>query len=187
MLRAKSILNNSLYLFLSFSLAVYSTLSLALSSDQDQPIEVAADYAELDDAKGLTIYKGDVVVTQGSMKVTGDELTVTYTEAGDMDTMIVIGKPAHFEQMPDNSKVKDEAEALRIEYYSLKNLMYLIKKAVMKQEDSHLSGDKIEYNTLTNKIISKGSAKASSDKNSKKDGNGRVKIILKQKKKPSTE
>ena len=174
------------HVFIALSLAMYSLPSSALSTDQNQPIEVEADYAELDDENGLTIYRGDVIVTQGSMKVTGDELTVTYTEAGDMDTMIVIGKPAHFEQLPDNSKVKDEAEALRIEYYSLKNLMYLIKKAVMKQEGANMSGDKIEYNTLTNKIISKGRAKSSSDKAGKED-NGRVKIILKQKKKPNAE
>lgn len=164
----------------------YPLWSSALSSDQNQPIEVEADYAEIDDKKGLTIYRGDVIVTQGSMKVLGDELTVTYTEAGDMDTMIVIGKPAHFEQLPDNSKIKDEAEALRIEYYSLKNLMYLIKKAVMKQEGARLTGDKIEYNTLTSKIITKGNANASKDKNGK-DENGRVKIILKQNKKPIAE
>ncbi len=186
MLKAELILKNSFYVFLSLGFIACSHNSLALSSDQNQPIEVEADYAELDDEKGLTIYRGDVIVTQGSMKVMGDELTVTYTEAGDMDTMIVIGKPAHFEQMPDNSKIKDEAEALRIEYYSLKNLMYLIKKAEMKQEGARMTGDKIEYNTLTNKIISKGRVKANKDKKDKGDS-GRVKIILKQKKKPNAE
>ena len=155
----------------------------ALSTDKDQPIEVEADYAELDDQKGITIYKGNVIVTQGSMKIDGDIMTVTYTEDGELDTMTVKGKPAHYEQLPDKSTIKDEAEALTMEFYSLKNLLILTEKALMKQEDLRFTGNRIEYNTVTNKIIAKGGAKQQKDKDKEADDGGRVKIILKQKKK----
>ena len=106
--------------------------------------------------KVVTFYKGNVIVTQGSMKIDGDVMTATYTEEGDLDTIVVEGKPAHYEQLPDKSKIKDEAEALRMEFYSLKNQLVLIKKAVMKQEELKFTGERIEYNTITNKVIAKG-------------------------------
>ena len=157
--------------------------SYALSTDKDQPIEVEADYAELDDEKGVTFYKGNVIVTQGSMKIDGDIMTATYTDEGDLDTIVVEGQPAHYEQLPDKSKIKDEAEALRMEFYSLKNQLVLIKKAVMKQEELKFTGDRIEYNTITNKVIAKGGS-GSTDKGAPGGDSGRVKIILKQKKSP---
>ena len=46
----------------------------ALSTDRDQPIEIEADFAELDDSRGVTMYKGNVIVTQGSLKLTGESL-----------------------------------------------------------------------------------------------------------------
>lgn len=175
-----------LKLLITILLQSVSFTAAALSSDQDQPIEVEADYAELDDQKGITIYKGNVIVTQGSMKIDGDIMTVTYNTDGELDTMIVEGKPAHYEQQPDNSTVKDEAEALRMEFYSLKNQLVLIDKALMKQEDLRFTGKRIEYNTVTNKIIAKGNTKQQQNKTDESTAtDSRVKIILKQKKKPA--
>ena len=158
----------------------------ALSTDKDQPIEVEADSAELDDEKGITIYRGNVIVTQGSMRITGDIMTVTYNENSDLDTLVVEGKPAHYRQMPDNSKVYDEAEALQMDYYALKNYIVLMDNALVKQEGLRFSGNRIEYDTERSIVKAKGKTNTSSgnkDGSDKKDPNARVKIILKPSKK----
>ena len=47
---------------------------MALSSDKDQPIEIEADHAKLDDIQRVAVYQGDVVITQGSIRLNGDIL-----------------------------------------------------------------------------------------------------------------
>jgi len=143
----------------------------ALSTDKDQPIEIEADNADLDDEKGVTIYRGNVVLIQGSVRMSGDIMTV-YFKNDELDTLIMEGKPARYRQLPDDSEIYDEAEALRMEYYELKNLVILIDKASFKQEGLSFSGNRIEYDTEHSKVKAKGSPNGE-----------RVKIILKRKKK----
>ena len=61
----------------ALALAACATTAHGLASDKDQPIEVEADSAELDDAKKISIYRGNVVVTQGTIRMTGDVMTGT--------------------------------------------------------------------------------------------------------------
>lgn len=166
-------------LLLSITL-FYNVLAWALSTDSDQPIEIEADSAELDDQKGVTVYTGDVVVVQGTIRMTGQKMTVYYNEKKDLDTVIMEGHPATYRQLPDNSKVYDEAEALRMEYYETKNLIVLIDQAVVKQEGLRFSGSRIDYDTLNSKIKAKGETKQDGGTN---QGSGRVKITIKPKKK----
>ena len=166
-------------LFIFCSPALY-----ALSTDKDQPIEVEADYAELDDEKGVTVYKGNVIVTQGSMRINGDEMVVTYTEEDDLDTLIVTGRPAHYQQMPDDSTVPDEAEALQMEYHSLKSLIVLINEALVKQEGLRFSGNRIEYDTEKSKVYAHSSrtVREQTDAARTEDRNDRVKLTITPKK-----
>jgi lipopolysaccharide export system protein LptA len=154
----------------------------ALSTDKDQLIEIEADTADLDDEKGITIYRGNVVTTQGSVRMTGDIMTVYFTD-GELDTLIMEGNPATYRQLPDDSKVYDEAEALRMEYYELKNMVILIDKASFKQEGLSFSGNRIEYDTEHSKVKAKGSIKQQSGAGDSGSKGERVKIILKPKKK----
>lgn len=157
---------------------------MALSTDKDQPIEIQADTADLDDEKGVTVYRGNVVLDQGSVHMTGDTMTV-YFKDDELDTLIMEGQPATYRQLPDNSEVYDEAEALRMEYYELKSLVILIDKASFKQEGLSFSGNRIEYDTEHSKVKARGSVKQQTegaDSGAESSGE-RVKIILKPKKK----
>lgn len=155
----------------------------ALSTDKDQPIEIEADAAELDDQKGVTVYTGNVVVSQGSIRMTGDKMTVYYTKDNDLDTVIMLGQPATYKQLPDNSEIYDEAEALRMEFYNLKNLVVLIDNALVKQEGLRFSGNRIEYDTETSKIKARGAPDNTAADEEKPSGSGRVKITIQPKKK----
>ena len=154
-----------------------------LSTDKDQPIEVEADEAELDDLNNVSIYRGNVIVTQGSIHMTGDVMTV-YSKGGDeLDYIIIEGNPATYKQLPDNSTVHDQARAIRMEYYELKNLVVLIRDAWVKQDTSTLVGERIEYNTELSRVkawgqVGGGDLQTTPETKKK----SRVKLILKQKK-----
>jgi lipopolysaccharide export system protein LptA len=109
-------------------------------------------------------------------------MTVYFTD-GELDTMIMEGKPATYRQLPDDSEIYDEAEALRMEYYELKNLVVLIDKASFKQEGLSFSGNRIEYDTLHSRIKARGSVKQQAGSSSSGSSGERVKIILKPRKK----
>jgi len=166
-------------------LLLYMNCSYALSTDKDQDIEIEANNAELDDLKGITIYRGNVVVTQGSIRITGDIMTVTYTDTKELDTVIVEGKPAYYRQLPDNKDVYDEAEALRMEYYAARNFIVLIDNALVKQEGLRFSGNRIEYDTLLSQVKARGKTKTAKEGEpaGTPDADSRVKITIKSKKK----
>lgn len=177
-----TILRNIIFLCASL---LFATNTWALSTDKDQPIEIEADSADLDNEKGVTIYRGNVVLIQGTVRMTGDTMTV-YFKDDELDTLIMEGKPARYRQLPDDSEIYDEAEALRMEYYELKSLVILIDKASFKQEGLSFSGNRIEYDTEHSKVKARGSVKQQNGTgNSSASGSsgGRVKIILKPKKK----
>lgn len=50
--------------------------------DETQPIEIAADSLEVQEANQLAIFTGKVVAGQGTLRLTADKLEVTYGEGG---------------------------------------------------------------------------------------------------------
>lgn len=174
--RRASILAGALGLWLALPV-------LALSTDKDQPIEVEADTAELDDVKNVSIYRGNVVVTQGSIRMTGDVMTVYQTDSDDLDHLIMDGKPATYRQLPDDSTIHDTAEALRMEYFEIKNKIILTNRAVVTQEGLRFSGDRIEYDTELSKVKAWSKPGGATEETAAPDAapRERVKIIIKKK------
>src|SRR5690554_3409506 len=74
--------------------------AVAQSSDSSQPIRIQADSATLDDRKNVAIYTGNVIITQGSMRLTGARVTLTLDNAGEVQKLVSNGSPATFRQTP---------------------------------------------------------------------------------------
>lgn len=119
----------------------------ALASDRDQPIEIEADFAELDDQRGVTIYTGNVIVTQGSLRLWGDKLTVNYSEDQELERAYLEGQPARFRQRPEGKDEETQGEAMQIEYHAQESLLYLIEEARLEQGGKLLTGHRITYDT----------------------------------------
>ena len=67
----------------------------SLSTDRDQPMLIEADRAELNDADGISVYRGNVKVTQGTLILTGETMT-GHTKGVDVGKVIMDGKPATY-------------------------------------------------------------------------------------------
>ena len=137
---------------LVLGLAFLALVASALSTDKDQNIEIKSDTAMLDDIKNISIYSGNVILDQGSMRITGDRMTVYFLENNDLERIEVEGQPAKFRQLPDNSSVYNEAEALIMEFHQPENLIILIDKAFVNHAGTRLAGDRIEYDTVASRI-----------------------------------
>lgn len=149
--------------------------AMALATDQKQAIKIEADTGELDDARNINTYTGNVIVTQGSIRITGDKMTVHYNENNEIEVLVVEGNPATYRQLPDSSKVYDEAQAKRMEYHKRKNLVILINNARVKQESGSLSSDRIEYDSALSRVKASSTPAA---KGENPEHKGRVKIII---------
>ena len=151
---------NPLPLLISLGLAAASSTSWALPSDRDQPIRVQADSAELDDKQGVAVYRGSVVITQGSLKITGDTVTLTQNQTGDLEVFTAVGKPAYYEQQPSADKQIVKAYGLTIQYYASNERIVLIDQAKVIQEGNTFEGEKIVYDTQR-QIVNAGRATGS--------------------------
>lgn len=158
----------------------------ALATDVDQPIEIEADFAELDDAAGRTTYTGNVVVVQGSVRMTGDKLIANFDENRQLVDVYLEGKPAHFKQTPDGGKQDIEGEGLQIEYHQRKSLLYLIDQARLTQGDRLFQGYRINYDTRRSIITGRGTATAAKEGAPASQRPGRVKVVIPPKRKAET-
>ena len=133
---------------LSLSAALGSASALALPNDRDQPIRIQADDAHLDDKQGVATYKGDVIITQGSMMIKGNTVTMTRAANGDIDVVTSVGNLAYFEQQQDAAKPdKMKGWAVTIQYQAQKDTVILTDRAKVENESNTTEGEKIVYNT----------------------------------------
>ena len=162
----------SLFFFIVFSQAY------GLSSDFEQPIEIEADFAELDDEKGVTVYIGNVIVVQGSIVMTGDRLTAHFTPERELENAVLEGRLATFKQTPDLGEQDIEGEAEVVEMNAFQNIFYLTGKAKVTQGKRLTQGHRISYDTersLATARAAKG--RGLGDKSDSKE-RGRVRIII---------
>jgi len=149
----------TLPILLSLGAALGSVSAWALPNDQQQPIRIQADDAQLDDKNGVATYTGDVIITQGSMKVTGNKVTITRTAAGDIDVVTSVGNLAYFEQLQTAGDTKPvQGYGVTIQYHASQDRVVLIDRAKVIDKDGNVTqGEKIVYDT-NKKLASAGRA-----------------------------
>ncbi|MSR13747.1 MAG: lipopolysaccharide transport periplasmic protein LptA [Gammaproteobacteria bacterium] len=166
-------------------LALFAKGAVALATDVEKPIEIEADFAELDDQAGRTTYTGNVVVVQGTMRMTGDKLIANFDEDQQLVDVYLSGKPAYFKQTPDGDKPEIEGEGLQIEYNQKKSLLYLIEKASLKQGERLFEGYRINYDTKSSIITGRGNNATGAASKNGPASRERVKVIIPPKRKTS--
>jgi lipopolysaccharide export system protein LptA len=133
---------------LGLGAALGSVNALALPTDRDQPIHIQSDDAQLDDKQGVAVYTGGVVITQGSMKITGNKVTVTRAANGDVDVFTAVGNLAYYEQKPAVDKPIVQAYGVTIQYFASQNRIVLVDKAKVINDGNTSEGEKIVYDTV---------------------------------------
>lgn len=153
------------------------SIAMALASDRDQPIELEADTADIDDLKGVSVYTGNVILTQGSMVIKADKLTLYNDNDKELEKAVAVGnkKLASFKQRPEGKSQDFKARAETMIYYLKKDKIHLLKKAYVQQDGDTFSSSKIIYDTKKETVI------ATSQKDSQGKpvaGGNRVKVTI---------
>ena len=128
------------------------------SDDSDKPIRIKADSAEINENTGVSIYRGHVRVTQGSMRLTGDTVVV---ESIDMKVQKIKseGNLSTFRQTTDDGKTV-YAEAEHMVYDISKKLIMLTKNAKLTEDGNTFASDSIVFH-IDKKTVSGGSSSGS--------------------------
>lgn len=158
----------------------------ALESDRREPATIEADEVEFDFRNGTRTYKGNVVVVQGTLRITGDKLVIKYTEGGgeQVETATSWGKPATFKQRPDGKDDDVYGEGDEIVLNEIDNTLTLIENAVMTQAGNTAKGNRIVYDMAADKMTVKGmerqTQQASEDGEpaAAESGDGRARVTI---------
>jgi len=151
---------------LSLLLLLNASPVFALESDRKQAINVEADKANFNKKVGSSRYTGNVIVQQGSMRISADSLIVN-TKNGKLNTMVAKGKPVNFQQRTEKGNKDISAVAGKMTYHAISNLVVFEQDATLSQGDNKFTSNRISYN------IDKDTVDAG-----KASGGGRVTITI---------
>lgn len=146
-----------------------STVLQAYESDSDEPIFLESDSAKWDEESQKSTYRGNVIVTQGSMILTGELLIVT-SKNNEINRMVITGEKAKYKQKTITGKIIN-GEAKKIQYYVDKAKIIFLDKAILTQTNNIVRSNRIVYKTDTENITA-----------GDKKGKSRVKMTLEPKK-----
>ena len=127
--------------------------AFARQDDRQQPANISAkSFDATQQANGLIHYKGNVLLTQGTLKATG-VLATAYLDANNSITRVVItGSPAHIEQLDDNGNLM-RGDAASLDYDNIKQIAVLTGNASVDQKGrGNAKGDQLTYNTQTSQM-----------------------------------
>lgn len=133
----------------SIPLLVFSCFAVALESDQEQPIQIEADAAMIDEANGNSIHKGNVVIEQGTLQLRANEVEIISSN-NELIQIIASAdgsgnKLAHYEQQTNDAGDRVLANAEKITYLIQEKRLHLSGNARLQQVDDVFTGELLYY------------------------------------------
>ena len=158
----------------------FSNRAFAEAADRDKPIDLEADTVKVDDAKQISTYSGNVILTQGTLIIHADKLIVREDKEG-FQHSTSLGNPTTFKQKREGKNEYMEGSAQRIEYDGRMDKVQLYTKAWVKRGEDIVHGDYIMYdaNAEYAEVIGGGNPTPG-------NSNGRVRAVIQPKNKKAT-
>ena len=116
----------------------------AEKADREKEIQVLADRLTADEGKREAVYDGNVIITQGTLRITAARITVREDAEG-YRTYVATGSPVTFRQKRDKVDEWVDGEAKRAEFEDRTELLKLFEAARLKSPQGELTGDFISY------------------------------------------
>ncbi|MDE3071496.1 MAG: lipopolysaccharide transport periplasmic protein LptA [Pseudomonadota bacterium] len=128
--------------------------AMARKDDRQKPMNV--EHADSFDGKyapnSVTTLHGHVVISQGTMKITGDLAKVYFDADQNVSRIEITGRPAHIEQLDDNGNLMT-GDAGKLDYDNDQGIAVLSDHASIKQKGRGAAyGDKLTYDTRTSQM-----------------------------------
>jgi len=140
---------------LAVALALAAPLATALPEDRNQPIHLEASRGQLDQKTGISVYEGNVVITQGSMRLTADTVTI-YVKDNNFQRMEATGAPANLRYRPTADKPEIQGASQRVEYDVAGAKVIMSGSARLTQGQDTFTGERVEYDLKGDVVRARG-------------------------------
>lgn len=137
-----------IYALRTLPIAMLLTLPIyshALPSDANQPIKLLADKATYSERTGVTSYSGNVIITQGTLKLTADDITVNLSPQRSINSAVATGRPATMQQVITQDKGLAKGQGNKIDYNAVTGIITLTGNAKLNQNGASFAGNVIRY------------------------------------------
>lgn len=144
----------SMLLILACVIALAQTPAHARQSDLAKAIDVRADKSEYDEKAGTQTLSGNVEITQGTMKIKADKISISLQDNA-LSKIEGTGSPIRFEQENEEGELM-QGEAKRIIYDAVEGTLILQGSATLTQPRQNLVSEQITFNSRTQKVSAEG-------------------------------
>lgn len=137
------------------ALAVFAAPpTFALKSDAEQPINIRAASVDVNEKTGIAVYRGQVVMTQGSLRLEADRVDVAMRDSR-LERAQAFGKPARLRSLSDAGE-ELQARATRIDYQAGARVVDLEGKVWLKRGADVFTGGTARYELGTQRFTARG-------------------------------
>lgn len=137
-----------MYLFAPI-LVLLANCGFALETDRTQPIRIQADAAMVDENQGASVYRGNVIIRQGTLEVTADEVEIYTTDSAVIQIIAKMDKDseklARYRQQMNKDADMVEADARKITYLVQEERLHLSGDARLQQVEDIFTGELLYY------------------------------------------
>ena len=142
-------------------------------ADRSKPINLESDRMHVDDAQKISVFEGKVVMTQGTLSIRADKVTLRLDKDG-YQYGTASGNLASFRQKRDGADEYIEGEAERIEYDGKLDKVEFFNRARLKRDPAdEVRGNYISYDSRTEYFTVTGGNQAASG-----GPDGRVRAVI---------
>ncbi len=129
----------------------------ARESDFTQPIDIDADRIEFDEKSGVQVWSGNVVLSQGTMRINAERIAITLVNK-QLSRIEGSGAPIKFQQENEAGElVTGQADA--IDYDAVGKSLVLKGSATLQQPGQRLKSERIVFDSTKQKISAEGGDK----------------------------
>lgn len=158
-------------------LILFAHPAQAERSDREKPVNLESDTVEVNDLSKVSVYQGNVRLTQGTLLMTADKLVVTQDDDG-FSKSTAYGNPTYFKQKRDGLDELTEGWAQRMDYDAKRDKVEMFTHARIKRGQDEVRGNYIAYDGQTESYRVIGGKEATTEYNPK----GRVRAVIQPKK-----
>ena len=138
-----------------FALALVPLLAVALPEDRRQPIQLEASRGQIDQKTGVSVYEGNVVISQGSMRLNAETATIHIKDGG-FQRMEATGNPVNLRYQPTADKPEIIGTSQRVEYDVVGAKVIMTGKARLTQGQDVFTGERMEYDLKGDVVRARG-------------------------------
>lgn len=128
----------------------------ALPTDKAQEMKFSSKSSSYDSKQGRLILNGTVKVSQGTLEITADKITLIYDKNQKLESLVAEGAPARFQQQPEIDRAIIHAAADNITYSVGKEHLLLNKNAFIEQKGATTRGGRIDYDIKAGTVSASG-------------------------------